>query len=96
MRGAPEGEFHSLVSRLRDRAEKAARGFVSVEVGEASVDECYRWNFVVVVVVAGGGSFDGNGGVNVFVAVFSRNISLFRAVSQKTRLFRDHRSTRRG
>lgn len=36
VRGVPEGEFHALVSTLRDRAEKAARGFVSVEVGEAS------------------------------------------------------------
>lgn len=33
VRGVPEGEFHALVSTLRDRAEKAARGFVSVEVG---------------------------------------------------------------
>eukprot|EP00903_Cladosiphon_okamuranus_P013544 g12616.t1 len=31
VRGMPEGEFHALVSTLRDRAEKAARGFVSVE-----------------------------------------------------------------
>ena len=36
VRGLPEGEFHALLSTLRDRAEKAARGFVSVEVGEAA------------------------------------------------------------
>lgn len=32
MRGVPEGEFHAMVSRLRDQAEKAAHGFMSVEV----------------------------------------------------------------
>lgn len=32
VRGVPEGEFHAMVSRLRDQAEKAAHGFMSVEV----------------------------------------------------------------
>ncbi|CAM9727978.1 unnamed protein product [Ectocarpus sp. 12 AP-2014] len=31
VRGVPDGEFHAMVSVLRDRAEKAATGFLSVE-----------------------------------------------------------------
>ncbi|CAM9669281.1 unnamed protein product, partial [Scytosiphon promiscuus] len=31
VRGVPEGEFHTMISALRDRAKQAARGFLSVE-----------------------------------------------------------------
>lgn len=35
IRGVPDAEFHQRVSTLRDQAEKAGLGFLSVEVHEA-------------------------------------------------------------
>lgn len=32
VRGVPDADFHARVSALRDRAEEAGRGFLSVEV----------------------------------------------------------------
>lgn len=43
VRGVPDGEFHAMVSVLRDRAEKAATGFLSVEVwwcGRKAIGYC--------------------------------------------------------
>lgn len=40
VRGIPEGEFHAMISTLRDRAKQAARGFLSTEVRCCRFADC--------------------------------------------------------